>query len=235
MLLIGRPRDRLFLCPVRRDSGGGERCQPRDGSREGFGISGGRVGAVAWPSAARVAGDGGCGAGSSRARPGELEPAVADPPRGAPDRRPVRLFCRAFDGRIGLTACWGAAGLGRSGCFPGEAAPPFRFPRRPTFCAPRLKPALCGRGFFGVRTRFQCPDARTPPSLWDGGVGGVGCEKRSFAIGRPGGDRLSRVLRRSIIGAGAFHGRVRNGIGCGRPARTTRSANSKGVSRSWCF
>jgi hypothetical protein len=31
---------------------------------------------------------------------------------------------------------------------------------------------------------------------------------------RPGGDRLSRVLRRSIMGAGAFHGRVRNGIGC---------------------
>lgn len=48
-----------------------------------------------------------------------------------------------------------------------------------------------------------------------------------FAIGRPGGDRLSRVLRRSIIGAGAFHGRVRNGIGCGRPAVTTRSANRK--------
>jgi hypothetical protein len=48
-----------------------------------------------------------------------------------------------------------------------------------------------------------------------------------LAICRPGGDRLSRVLRRSIMGAGAFHGRVRNGIGCGRPARTTRSANGK--------
>ena len=37
------------------------------------------------------------------------------------------------------------------------------------------------------------------------------------AICRPGGDLLSRVLRRSTIGAGAFHGRVRNGIGCFPP------------------
>ena len=44
------------------------------------------------------------------------------------------------------------------------------------------------------------------------------------AFGRPGGDLLSRVLRRSTIGAGAFHGRVRNGIGCSRSAMTTRSA-----------
>ena len=44
------------------------------------------------------------------------------------------------------------------------------------------------------------------------------------AFGRPGSDLLSRVLRRSTIGAGAFHGRVRNGIGCSRSAITTRSA-----------
>ena len=43
------------------------------------------------------------------------------------------------------------------------------------------------------------------------------------AFGRPGGDLLSRVLRRSTIGAGAFHGRVRNGIGCSNPAIATRS------------
>lgn len=48
-----------------------------------------------------------------------------------------------------------------------------------------------------------------------------------FAFSRPGSDRLSRVLRRSTIGAGAFHGRVRNGNGCGHPARTTRSAKGK--------
>ena len=41
---------------------------------------------------------------------------------------------------------------------------------------------------------------------------------------RPGSDLLSQVLRLSTIGAGAFHGRVRNGIGCSNPAITTRSA-----------
>lgn len=51
------------------------------------------------------------------------------------------------------------------------------------------------------------------------------------AICGPGGDRLSRVLRRSIMGAGAFHGRVRNGIGWGVPAGTTRSANGILASR----
>src|SRR3954454_13501011 len=40
------------------------------------------------------------------------------------------------------------------------------------------------------------------------GFGAGGC----FPVGRPGDDRLSRVLRRSTIGAEGFHGRVRNGI-----------------------
>ena len=48
-----------------------------------------------------------------------------------------------------------------------------------------------------------------------------------FVLGRPGSDLLSRVLRRSTIGAGVFHGRVRNGIGCSHPAITTRSAKHK--------
>ncbi len=43
-------------------------------------------------------------------------------------------------------------------------------------------------------------------------------------IGRPGGDLLSRALRHSTIGAGGFHGRVRDGIGCRAPAITTRSS-----------
>jgi hypothetical protein len=53
-------------------------------------------------------------------------------------------------------------------------------------------------------------------------------------IGRPGGDLLSRALRHSTMGAGGFHGRVRDGIGCGPPAMTTRSSNppaALGVSR----
>src|SRR3712207_4550237 len=34
-----------------------------------------------------------------------------------------------------------------------------------------------------------------------------------FVLGRPGDDLLSRVLRHSTIGAEAFNGRVRDGIG----------------------
>ena len=45
-----------------------------------------------------------------------------------------------------------------------------------------------------------------------------------YATGGPGGDLLSHVLRRSTIGAEGFHGRVRDGIGCGPFAMTTRSA-----------
>ena len=39
---------------------------------------------------------------------------------------------------------------------------------------------------------------------------GVWC---GCALGGPGGGRLSRDLGRSIMGAGGFHGRVRDGIG----------------------
>ena len=46
-------------------------------------------------------------------------------------------------------------------------------------------------------------------------------------LGRPGNDLLSRVLRRSTIGSGAFHGRVRNGIGCSHPDIITRSAKER--------
>jgi hypothetical protein len=58
------------------------------------------------------------------------------------------------------------------------------------------------------------------------------CVEKNVAFGRPGSDRLSRVLRRSTIGAGAFHGRVRNGNGCSRPAMTTRSAK-RNIHRVW--
>ena len=42
-------------------------------------------------------------------------------------------------------------------------------------------------------------------------------------LGRPGGDLLSRALRRSTIGPGGLNDRVRNGIGWGPPGKTTRS------------
>ena len=64
-----------------------------------------------------------------------------------------------------------------------------------------------------------------------------------IAFNRPGSDLLSRVLRRSTIGAGVFHGRVRNGNGWGHPAITTRStkgnvdvpADCRRSLRSWIF
>src|SRR5271170_4841715 len=43
-------------------------------------------------------------------------------------------------------------------------------------------------------------------------------------LGRPGDDLLSRVLRQSTIGAEAFDGRVRDGIGSYRLAKATRPA-----------
>ena len=51
---------------------------------------------------------------------------------------------------------------------------------------------------------------------------------------RPGGDLLSRVLRRSTIGAEGFNGRVRNGIGFRPLARTTRPAEHSKV-KHWIF
>ncbi len=51
-----------------------------------------------------------------------------------------------------------------------------------------------------------------------------------YALGRPGGDLLSQVLRHSTIGAEAFDGRVRDGIGSDRLAKATRPA--KGVNEA---
>ncbi len=49
-------------------------------------------------------------------------------------------------------------------------------------------------------------------------------------LGRPGSDLLSHALRRSTIGAEGFHGRVRDGIGCGALAITTRPAKNRAQS-----
>ena len=60
----------------------------------------------------------------------------------------------------------------------------------------------------------------------------------SRAFGRPGGDLLSRVLRRSTIGAEGFHGRVRDGIGClapryGHQAQRVMWGRRKCLSACW--
>src|SRR5205085_2640515 len=56
--------------------------------------------------------------------------------------------------------------------------------------------------------------------------------RRISVFGRPGSDLLFQALRLSIIGAGEFNGRVRDGIGYRLPASTTRSAKN-GKPTSW--
>ena len=53
----------------------------------------------------------------------------------------------------------------------------------------------------------------------------------SLVLGRPGGDRLSRVLRHSTMGAGAFDGRVRDGIG----SWAHRSGHQAGAAQGGMF
>ena len=52
-------------------------------------------------------------------------------------------------------------------------------------------------------------------------------ERVWLVLGRSGNDLLSRALRHSTIGAEAFNGRVRDGIGFGRLAQVTGPAKDK--------
>ena len=57
-----------------------------------------------------------------------------------------------------------------------------------------------------------------------------------WVSGWPGGDLLSRALRHSTMGAAGFHGRVRNGIGWGTRAVTTRPTRHPAASLlGWRF
>ena len=87
----------------------------------------------------------------------------------------------------------------------------------------------------------ELPGCSTPRHLRFGGAKGdrlagaggsdrviVGSEWGGVsAFGRPGGDRLSRVLRQSTIGAKVFDGRVRDGIGSCHLAKATRPAKRR--------
>jgi hypothetical protein len=53
-----------------------------------------------------------------------------------------------------------------------------------------------------------------------------------IVLGWPGDDLLSRVLRHSTIGAEAFNGRVRDGIGFRRLAQITGPAKDNGKPRT---
>ena len=51
-------------------------------------------------------------------------------------------------------------------------------------------------------------------------------KRKFFVLCRPGDDLLSHVLRQSTIGAKAFDGRVRDGIGSYHLAKATRPAKN---------
>ena len=52
---------------------------------------------------------------------------------------------------------------------------------------------------------------------------------------RPGDDLLSRVLRQSTIGAEAFDGRVRDGIGSDRLAEGHQAGEERWLKQNWIF
>ena len=58
-------------------------------------------------------------------------------------------------------------------------------------------------------------------------------QELSYVFCRPGSDLLSRALRQSTIGAEAVNDRVRNGIGWGHLAITTRPAKNR--RHNWNF
>ena len=101
---------------------------------------------------------------------------------------------------------------------PGLSTLPTRQSQRPRGRQKTFMGADALRRDRGIMTDWSCPGVQTPKGHpVRGGLLAdriVMRERVRFALGRSGGDRLSRVLRHSTIGAGAFHGRVRDGIGC---------------------
>ena len=87
------------------------------------------------------------------------------------------------------------------------------------------------------RTPVTCPIAvcwfRDVPNAKAAAEGsaaafGIGHREEALSVlGRPGSDLLSQVLRLSTIGAEEFNGRVRDGIGYGLLAITTRPAKDR--------
>ena len=54
-------------------------------------------------------------------------------------------------------------------------------------------------------------------------------KRKGLVLGRPGNDLLSRVLRHSTIGAEAFNGRVRDGIGFYAPRSNHRTGQGQAM------
>ena len=100
-------------------------------------------------------------------------------------------------------------------------------PRREVLRVRRWLWAICR---FGARPAADVAGdffgTTKPRRLVSGHCVGFGV-RRGFVLCRPGGDLLSQVLRHSTIGADAFDGRVRDGIGSGHVARATRPAKNE--------
>src|ERR1700677_1713699 len=60
-------------------------------------------------------------------------------------------------------------------------------------------------------------------------------KRKISVLGRRGDDLLSHVLRQSTIGAKAFDGRVRDGIGSYHLAKATRPAKNGEAKLVFCF
>ena len=58
-------------------------------------------------------------------------------------------------------------------------------------------------------------------------------EEFSLVLRRPGDDLLSQVLRHSTIGAVAFDGRVRDGIGSDRYAESHQAGEGQEIEANW--
>jgi hypothetical protein len=106
-----------------------------------------------------------------------------------------------------------AGGYGLLYCFAAQQRDPERTARRRIKLTQEQKAAAGNRGGVLIRS-FQETIIVTRRCR----------DEEISALRRPGSDLLCQVLRLSTIGAGEFNGRVRDGIGFGLPATTTRPA-----------
>src|SRR5262249_24377400 len=105
----------------------------------------------------------------------------------------------------------------------GEAAEKREYEVMPDLVQFERRPVMLGEFTRLHRPLHGRPAQKKPPREFPRRLC-VNNRKEASVLGRPGSDLLFQVLRLSTIGAGEFNGRVRDGIGYGLPAKTTRPA-----------